>query len=533
MKTLFFLFIFISVSIISYAQCTHTVRLWDEFSDGWNGGTISVRVNGVTVLNNITLNAGAGPLDFDFSASTGQTITIIRTAAGSYPEEMRVEVLNPNCQTLYGLVEPVASPGASFNASCPAAGAQYTTLGDASTSGNCVILTSAVNDERGCSWDLNSTLNFAANFSYDLTVNLGSSDAGADGLSFVIQNDARGTCACGGNGSGMGASGITNSLIVEIDTYLNSEDRDDGLPGVLCAGGPDPDHMDIWLNGNVNPNNDGNNCTLTASERTIPTAQRLLTSGGANYNVENGLNHTLRISWNAATSTFTAQLKDATPGAHSYATVSYSFNPMTVFGTTTPNFGFTASTGGLNNQQSYCLPGVLLPIELLYFDAKLNEKQTVNLTWETASERNNDYFTIEKSMTGSDWEYLGNVDGAGTTSTPHSYYLEDLNPAFGNNYYRLKQTDFNGNYVYSDIKNVNLPFSDNIQIYPNPSNNKISFNGYDLSSCKGITIYSLTGKIEKKLAFSQTISIEDLATGTYLVQLDFDGKKVIRKINKL
>ncbi|MFN5418495.1 MAG: choice-of-anchor J domain-containing protein [Flavobacteriia bacterium] len=74
---------------------------------------------------------------------------------------------------------------------------------------------------------------------------------------------------------------------------------------------------------------------------------------------------------------------------------------------------------------------------------------------------------------------------------------------------------------------------DDIQIYPNPTSNEISFDGFDLSTCKGITFYSITGKIEKKSAFMQTISIEDLATGTYLVELEFEGKKVIKRINKL
>ncbi|MFN5418497.1 MAG: T9SS type A sorting domain-containing protein [Flavobacteriia bacterium] len=177
----------------------------------------------------------------------------------------------------------------------------------------------------------------------------------------------------------------------------------------------------------------------------------------------------------------------------------------------------------------------LLPIELLYFDAKLNEKQTVDLAWETASERNNDYFTIEKSMTGSDWEYLGNVDGAGTTSTPHSYYLEDLNPAFGNNYYRLKQTDFNGDFVYSNIKNVNLPFSDNIQIYPNPAKNLLSITGKDLSKTEIEIFNNLGQKIDIKKNFISIdhleINIEHLASGLYTVR--FMIGEVYQDVQKL
>ena len=55
----------------------------------------------------------------------------------------------------------------------------------------------------------------------------------------------------------LGAGGITNSLIVEIDTYLNYEDRDDFNTNFIgCSGTEDPDHLDLWYNGNINPNLD-------------------------------------------------------------------------------------------------------------------------------------------------------------------------------------------------------------------------------------------------------------------------------------
>ncbi|MFY7885931.1 MAG: hypothetical protein ACOVOV_13920, partial [Dolichospermum sp.] len=85
-----------------------------------------------------------------------------------------------------------------------------------------------------------------------------------------------------------------------------------------------------------------------------------------------------------------------------------------------------------------------LPIELINFDAKLNSINTVDLNWNTNSEKDNAYFTIEKSIDGLNWDYFSTVEGEGTTNTPHSYYLEDPKPKFGYNYYKLKQTDING-----------------------------------------------------------------------------------------
>lgn len=59
-----------------HAQCTHTIELTDTYGDGLNGGAVSVSVNGVTVLNNITFSSGSGPVTFSFTASSSQTIRV-------------------------------------------------------------------------------------------------------------------------------------------------------------------------------------------------------------------------------------------------------------------------------------------------------------------------------------------------------------------------------------------------------------------------------------------------------------------------
>ena len=84
-----------------------------------------------------------------------------------------------------------------------------------------------------------------------------------------------------------------------------------------------------------------------------------------------------------------------------------------------------------------------LPIELLSFNAVL-ENRIVKLTWKTASETNNDFFTLEKSKDGISWESFKTVDGAGSSSSILNYEDYDQNPYSGVSYYRLKQTDFNG-----------------------------------------------------------------------------------------
>ena len=77
-----------------FGQCTHTIELTDTYGDGWNGGAVSVSVNGTVVLTNITLGAGFGPQNFNFTASAGQTIRVYTTIAGSWASERRIRVVN-------------------------------------------------------------------------------------------------------------------------------------------------------------------------------------------------------------------------------------------------------------------------------------------------------------------------------------------------------------------------------------------------------------------------------------------------------
>ncbi len=96
-----------------HAQCTHTIELTDTYGDGWNGGAVSVSVNGVTVLNNITFSSGSGPVTFLFTASSSQTIRVWRTSSGSYPSEMRIRVLDNSGSVVINTVSPTTGSATS------------------------------------------------------------------------------------------------------------------------------------------------------------------------------------------------------------------------------------------------------------------------------------------------------------------------------------------------------------------------------------------------------------------------------------
>lgn len=110
------IFVFFTSFVIS--QCTHTIRLTDTFGDGWNGGYVSVSVNGVVVLNNITLSTGLGPVSYNFTASSGSTIRVYRTIAGTYPSEMRVQIVNNVGTVLLATIQPTTGTATSGGYTC-------------------------------------------------------------------------------------------------------------------------------------------------------------------------------------------------------------------------------------------------------------------------------------------------------------------------------------------------------------------------------------------------------------------------------
>ena len=84
-----------------------------------------------------------------------------------------------------------------------------------------------------------------------------------------------------------------------------------------------------------------------------------------------------------------------------------------------------------------------LPVQLIHFDAKLNNN-SVQLSWQTASEVNNDFFTVLKSTNGLEFYEIQKISGAGSSSNLNSYHYTDHQISNGISYYRLQQTDFDG-----------------------------------------------------------------------------------------
>ena len=133
-----------------------------------------------------------------------------------------------------------------------------------------------------------------------------------------------------------------------------------------------------------------------------------------------------------------------------------------------------------------CIP-IVLPVEIMSFTGVLNDKQ-VDLKWSTASENNNAYFTIERSTDGKNFVELIRVNGAGNSTQTLNYSTVDNSPLVGVSYYRLSQTDFNGNNTRFNIISINNTDDDGkFTARPNPTEGVVNIT----YSCDAATIGTL------------------------------------------
>lgn len=209
---------------------------------------------------------------------------------------------------------------------------------------------------------------------------------------------------------------------------------------------------------------------------------------------------------------------------------------------------FTQSLSGINSFSPFAVEDIVeaLPIELLHFNAKRSDKNTVKLDWSTAAEINNSGFEIERMLdTETEFSKIGWVDGAGNSSYMLNYATTDLNAHSGVSYYRLKQIDFDGSYSYSPIRAVEglQVNSGSIQIYPNPVKNTliIDFSNWNLDT-KDVTlkVMDVYGRVllTKAITIQQNdlMAIDEIAdfpTGTYFVAIgDQEAYEFVQKIIK-
>jgi hypothetical protein len=181
-----------------------------------------------------------------------------------------------------------------------------------------------------------------------------------------------------------------------------------------------------------------------------------------------------------------------------------------------------------------------LPVELTFFDAKVINKEVL-LSWQTASELNNEKFEIEVSEDGREFKKIAEVKGNETTLEQQDYSFEVKNPQNGISYYRLKQVDFDGQFEYSEVLSLNFKreIGEIGQFYPSPSKSGLVNLDYTTQTDEEITItvFDMTGKlvfneIQQVLNGDNNLSFDfsNLNTGIYIVKIGNTKNSTHRKI---
>lgn len=176
-----------------------------------------------------------------------------------------------------------------------------------------------------------------------------------------------------------------------------------------------------------------------------------------------------------------------------------------------------------------------LPIELLYFNTKCKPDTSVEITWATSSETNNNYFTILKSTDLINWTEIGTTAGSGTSNTVEYYSFSDKKPETHDTYYKLSQTDFDGKSETFNLGSILCKFNHSrVTLFPNPVKDNLNlgfFNEHSVIVPVKTDIYNLNGN----LIFSQIVTsidgqnefqfdVSEFKEGTYFIQITLGEK---------
>jgi hypothetical protein len=221
-------------------------------------------------------------------------------------------------------------------------------------------------------------------------------------------------------------------------------------------------------------------------------------------------------------------------------------------GKTSWTFGWTAPTGSMpvnvvfyyvgnatNGNGSTSGDAVLsnnststIPVELVDFHAVLMEgSNSVQLSWTTASERNNQYFNVERCGDDQKFSVIAEIKGHGNSAERRNYTFTDdaLNSSTNTVYYRLRQTDFDGKTSFSKTVSVSVNSKNALKVYPTLAH-KGDFLRLETSGITTIEVVDMNGKIVKRRTNSAnstaqntgietiTIATDDLQSGRYFVR---------------
>lgn len=191
---------------------------------------------------------------------------------------------------------------------------------------------------------------------------------------------------------------------------------------------------------------------------------------------------------------------------------------------------------------SNCMPVTTFPVDWLEFSGE-KKNNMVELRWSTASENNNDYFEIERSIDGKSFAPIGIEKGSGNSTAIAEYNFLDENPLVGNAYYRIKQTDYNSEFSYSPIISVKPSEAFDFSFHANIFDNEIElaiFSDVDSEEYYLFSLFDALGRplIEKEIYVQSGSSVylipvsTDVSGGLYSVCLQNNNNLMQKKVFK-
>lgn len=177
----------------------------------------------------------------------------------------------------------------------------------------------------------------------------------------------------------------------------------------------------------------------------------------------------------------------------------------------------------------------ILPVELLSFTGK-NRCEKNTLAWTSASETNNDYYTLQRSLDGESFSVAAILDGAGNSTQPISYSVEDNDfPSAEQVYYRLSQTDRDGTTKTFNPISVTRSCGNDISISPSLTDDLVTLNFQNNDSKASIAVFDMYGQMvlteeKPEERDTQEIRLGHLTKGIYLVFARSNNKEILQKV---
>ncbi len=181
-----------------------------------------------------------------------------------------------------------------------------------------------------------------------------------------------------------------------------------------------------------------------------------------------------------------------------------------------------------------CTDGIPTPVEWVSFIANENERRAIDLEWKVASQLNNKLFEVQHSHDGQVFRTIDIVEGDGTLSTERIFSYTHTNPRYGNNYYRLRQLDFDGTFDFSEVISIVLDNNRIANLFPSVVlGNEV---GIELNTTKDfatteISIVDITGYVVHQETMQTAagislhrIDLPKLDAGVYIVYVKMDGE---------